>query len=116
MQSSKNLVQINKKPKRNIAKYLILPAIIFVAIITQIPFIMTIIISFMKWNVKRPDMPITFAGLDNYIYIFSDSNFYRVLLNSLIQAVASLALCTVLGFFWRLCSIEISEEFTLPVR
>ena len=98
MQSSKNLVQINKKPKRNIAKYLILPAIIFVAIITQIPFIMTIIISFMKWNVKRPDMPITFAGFDNYIYIFSDSNFYRVLLNSFIQAFVSLALCTVLGF------------------
>ena len=98
MQSSKNVIQKNNKSKRKISKYLILPAIIFVAIVTQIPFLMTIIISFMRWNVKRPDIPVTFAGFGNYAYIFSDSNFYRVLLNSLLQAAFSLALCTILGF------------------
>ena len=87
-----------KKPKKGLIKYLVLPALIFVAIITQIPFLITIILSFLKWNVKRPDIPITFAGLDNYIYIFSDSKFYRVLFNSFIQAAVSLALCTVLAF------------------
>lgn len=75
-----------------------LPAVIFVGIITQIPFLMTIIISFVKWNVKRPDIPVTFAGIDNYIYIFTDSKFYRVLYNSLVMSVVSLVLCTILGF------------------
>jgi len=90
--------QLNK-PKNKFTKYLVLPALIFVAIITQVPFLITIILSFIKWNVKRPDIPISFAGFDNYIYIFSDSNFYRVLFNSAIQAAVSLALCTVLAFF-----------------
>ncbi len=98
MQLSNSVMQANNKPKRNISRYLILPAIIFVAIITQIPFIMTIIISLLKWNVKRPDIPVTFAGFDNYVYIFSDGNFYKVLLNSFTHAAFSLALCTVLGF------------------
>ena len=86
------------KPKSSLAKYLVLPAVVFVAIITQVPFLITLILSFIKWNVKRPDIPISFAGLDNYIYIFSDSNFYRVLFNSFIQALVSLALCSVLAF------------------
>ncbi len=87
-----------KKPKNNLRKYLVLPAFIFVAVITQIPFLITIILSFLKWNVKRPDIPVTFAGFDNYSYIFSDSKFYRVLFNSFIQAAGSLVLCTVLAF------------------
>lgn len=94
-------MQIDKsiaKPKKSLIKYLVLPAIIFVAVITQIPFLMTFILSFVKWNVKRPDLPVTFAGFDNYAYLFTDSSFYRVLLNSLVQSVVSLVLCTILGF------------------
>ena len=94
MQTSKGLVKKRKNPVR----LLLLPAVIFVGIITQIPFLMTIIISFVKWNVKRPDIPVTFAGIDNYIYIFTDSKFYRVLYNSLVMSVVSLILCTILGF------------------
>ena len=90
--------QLSKQPKNRLIKYLVLPAFVFVAIITQIPFVMTIVLSFLKWNVKRPDIPVTFAGFDNYVYIFSDSKFYRVLFNSFIQAAVSLALCTVLAF------------------
>ncbi len=94
MQTTKTLV----KPKKSPIRYLLLPAIIFVAVVTQVPFLMTIIISFLKWNVKRPDIPVTFAGFDNYVYIFTDPKFYRVLINSLVQSAVSLILCTVLGF------------------
>jgi sorbitol/mannitol transport system permease protein len=59
---------------------------------------LTLILSFVRWNVKRPDLPIEFAGFDNYRFIFTDSKFYRVLLNSLLQAGVALALCTILGF------------------
>lgn len=94
---SVNYVSLKKKKKKS--KFLVLPAIIFVAIITQIPFLMTIILSFIKWNIKRPDIPISFAGLENYKYLFSDPNFYKVLVNTFILAVSSLAICTVLAFF-----------------
>lgn len=86
------------KPRKNLTNYLILPSVIFVAAITQIPFLLTLILSFVRWNVKRPDLPIEFAGLDNYVFIFTDSKFYRVLFNSLLQAGIALALCTILGF------------------
>lgn len=86
------------KPKKNIINYLIVPAVVFVAAITQIPFAMTLALSFVRWNVKRPDLPVAFAGFDNYTYIFTDSKFFQVLSNSLVQAVVSLLLCTVLGF------------------
>jgi len=90
--------RIIDKPRKNLTNYLILPSVIFVAAITQIPFLLTLVLSFVRWNVKRPDLPIEFAGLDNYVFIFTDSKFYRVLLNSLLQAGVALALCTILGF------------------
>lgn len=86
------------KPKKNLIRYLILPALIFVALVTQIPFIMTIVLSFLRWNIKRPDQPVTFAGFDNYRFIFTDGKFYQVLLNSLVMSAVSLILCTALGF------------------
>ncbi|RCX16105.1 carbohydrate ABC transporter membrane protein 1 (CUT1 family) [Anaerobacterium chartisolvens] len=104
MQTTKTLV----KPKKSPIRYLLLPAVIFVAVVTQIPFLMTIIISFLKWNVKRPDIPVTFAGFDNYAYIFTDSKFYSVLINSLVQSAVSLVLCTVLGF---LLALLFSKSF-----
>lgn len=79
------------------SKLLILPALVVVAIVTQIPFILTIIFSFISWNVKRPDLGITFAGIDNYKKILTDGQFYQVVLNSFIIVVVTLAICTVLG-------------------
>ena len=87
-----------EKSGRNLTNYLVLPAVIFVAAITQIPFLLTLILSFIRWNIKRPDLPVEFAGLDNYRFIFTDSKFYQVLLNSLLQAAVALVLCTVIGF------------------
>lgn len=87
-----------EKPRKSLVNYLVLPAIIFVAAITQIPFLMTLILSFIRWNIKRPDLPVEFAGFDNYKFIFTDSKFYQVLLNSLVQAAVALALCTIFGF------------------
>jgi len=96
MKSEKNP---SKNAKKGFGKLLVMPAVVFVAIITQIPFIITIALSFIKWNVKRPDIPISFAGIDNYLYIFSDDNFYKVLLNTFILAISSLAICTILALF-----------------
>ncbi|SHE15316.1 Inner membrane ABC transporter permease protein ycjO [Chlamydia abortus] len=84
------------------SKLLILPALIVVGIVTQIPFILTIIFSFISWNVKRPDLGINFAGIDNYKKILTDGQFYQVVFNSLLIVVVALTICTVLGILFGL--------------
>ncbi|CAH0121466.1 MULTISPECIES: carbohydrate ABC transporter permease [unclassified Paenibacillus] len=84
------------------SKLLILPALIVVGVVTQIPFILTIIFSFISWNVKRPDLGIKFAGIDNYKKILTDGQFYQVVLNSLLIVIVALAICTVLGILFGL--------------
>lgn len=86
-----------ERPKSKKTKLIILPSIIVVAIITQIPFIITIFYSFLKWNINRPDQGIHFTGFSNYIKIFSSPDFYTVLLNTLIIIVVSLGVCTILS-------------------
>jgi sorbitol/mannitol transport system permease protein len=82
----------------------VLPAIIVVAVMTQVPFVMTLIYSTLRWNLARPDLPIKFVGLDNYIRILSIHNltqvpeFYSTLWQTILLTVASLVLCTVVGF------------------
>ncbi|WP_414693564.1 carbohydrate ABC transporter permease [Ornithinimicrobium sp.] len=49
----------------------LLPALIFVIILTQVPMIVTLIISFTNWVAFRPDDR-GFAGLDNYRAVFGD--------------------------------------------
>src|SRR5690606_27950600 len=71
-------------------------------IVTQIPFILTIIFSFISWNVKRPDLGINFAGIDNYKKILTDGQFYQVVFNSLLIVVVALTICTVLGILFGL--------------
>ncbi len=85
------------KKKFDLSKLTLYPAVIFVFIITQLPFAITIIFSLLRWNVMRPDQGISFAGISNYITILTSKDTYQVLLNTLIIVVACLALCTVLA-------------------
>ena len=53
-----------------------LPALIFVILVTQIPFAITIIISFMNWNAAYPD-DIAFGTLQNNVTVFTDANLLK---------------------------------------
>ena len=85
-----------KKPSHRV-NLLVLPALIVVLIITQIPFVLTLGLSFLKWIVVRPDLGIRYIGFDNYLKIFMDNTFYTVILNTFIITVSSILFCTVLG-------------------
>jgi sorbitol/mannitol transport system permease protein len=74
------------------------PGLLVVLIVTQVPFVVTIILSVFNWNIRRPDIPITFNGLENYVHIFSDGDFYTVLLNTFKITFVSLAIAMVLAF------------------
>lgn len=83
--------------KKDKSTRVLLPAIVFVALVTQIPFIVTIVFSFLKWNVKRPDLGISFNGVQNFVTILTSKNLYIVLKNTLVIVVVCLFLCTVLA-------------------
>ncbi|GAB1482424.1 ABC transporter permease subunit [Treponema sp.] len=82
----------------------VLPAILMVAVMTQIPFILTIIYSTLRWNLARPDMPVKFDGIANYLYFlkissFSEiSEFYSIVWQTVLLTGLTLVLCTIVGF------------------
>ncbi|MBD0381339.1 carbohydrate ABC transporter permease [Paenibacillus sedimenti] len=78
-------------------KLLLWPSIIFVALITQIPFIVTVYYSLHDWNLMRPDKGVTFAGISNFLDIIIEPSFWEVLKNTAILTVASLSLCLFFG-------------------
>ena len=49
---------------RSIGKTLVAPDIVYAIIVTQLPFILTVWYSLLRWNLLRPDN-IQFAGIDN---------------------------------------------------
>ncbi|GHV74977.1 sugar ABC transporter permease [Spirochaetia bacterium] len=84
-------------------KYL-LPAVAFVAIMTQVPFVLTLVFSTLRWNMSRPDIPRTFIGLGNFFYFLKIESlkdippFYGILWQTILIVGITLVLCSVLGF------------------
>ena len=61
------------KKKHDLA--FVLPAILVVAIMTQVPFVLTLIYSTLGWNLARPDLPVKFVGFDNYLFFLRIPHF-----------------------------------------
>ena len=78
-------------------RILLWPSIFFVAVLTQIPFLVTIYFSLHSWNLMRPDKGMVFSGLKNFTNILGDPAFWQVLKNTFVLTVSSLALCMLLG-------------------
>jgi len=79
-----------------------LPAIAIVAVVTQAPILVTLGLSLVQWIVVRPDLGVTFVGLNNYIEILISRDFYAVVLNTALITLVSLAACTLLGILFGL--------------
>src|SRR5699024_7679284 len=74
------------------------PALMVVLVLTQVPFVVTAVISLLNWNLRMPSAPISFAGAENYLFLLRDSDFYRVILNTVVITGASLAVAMFLAF------------------
>ena len=94
--------------RRRRSKLLTLPAIFVVAVVTQAPILATLGLSLVRWIVVRPDLGITFVGLDNYAEIFTSRNFFDVGLNTAVITIGSLAACTLLGILF---GLMLNNEF-----
>jgi sorbitol/mannitol transport system permease protein len=82
----------------------LLPAVIIVAVMTQVPFLTTLVFSFIRWNLSRPDMARIFYGLRNYAYFLRIKSlselhqFYGVLFQTVVITMMTLFFCSVFGF------------------
>lgn len=83
----------------------LLPALIFTIVVTQLPFLLTIAISTLNWNVLEPgDKSFlgfgkyeSFAGLDNFISVFTDARLRTAVLNTIVLTVSVVLISLVLG-------------------
>ena len=51
----------------------LLPALIFMIALTQVPFLASLVISTYHWNSLLPDET-KFVGFDNYVTVFTDTD------------------------------------------
>lgn len=71
----------------------ILPALVGTLIFIIIPVICSFGLSFAKWDLLNP---IQFVGLTNYREIFSEALFYKILLNTVVFALATSVLGVII--------------------
>ena len=65
----------------------LLPALIFMIVVTQLPFVATLVISFFDWNSLYPDAR-SFAGLANYGEVLTDPDLRRSVWTTVLLTVA----------------------------
>lgn len=98
------------------------PTMIFLGITALMPLLRSLHLSFYRMKLNLPNQKIRFVGLDNYLRMLSDSLLHTSALNTLIFAVLSVALETVLGLMiaMTICSDKrwakaVTSVFTIPM-
>lgn len=92
------------KSKKSIFPYLlILPTLIFVALFTAWPTLLSFYQSFFRqrMNVVKFREP-SFIGIENYANLFSDDRFHGIVTNTLIYVLGTVPLSIILGFLFAL--------------
>ena len=74
----------------------LLPALVFVIATTQLPFLVTVVVSFMDWRALRPDQR-GFAGFDNYVEVFTNPSLRSAVLTTILLTVTVVGVSLVLG-------------------
>lgn len=74
----------------------IMPALIFMVLVTQIPFVLTLIISTFDWNALYPD-DVVFSGLDNYVRAFTTPALRNAILATIVLTASVVLISLVIG-------------------
>lgn len=86
---------------------LLLPAFIFFGLFMFWPTLYTFYLSFFDWNMISPTKE--FVGLENYIQLFTDSEFYKILWQTLIYIVILLVVNFIIPYI-----LAFVLEFLIP--
>lgn len=85
MKQKRKLAHLSMGAREQIAGYLfVAPLMIGLVILTLIPVVGSLLLSFTNWNFVAGIGAIKFAGLDNFVRLFNDSAFVKSLFNNLI--------------------------------
>jgi sorbitol/mannitol transport system permease protein len=74
----------------------LLPALVFMILVTQLPFVGTLIISFMDWNAYYPDER-GFAGFDNFVRVLTDVNTRDAIITTIVLTASVVLISLLLG-------------------
>ena len=74
----------------------LLPALIFLIVVTQLPFVVTLIISFLNWNSLSPDKT-AFAGLENYVTVLTDPDLRQAIFTTILLTVSVVLVSLLVG-------------------
>ena len=91
-------VEMKKQRKRQLRRRRLplMPAMIFLVVLTQIPFLVTIGISLFRWNILYPEST-KFGGLRNYKTVFTDPRLRAAIVNTLTMTVAGVLISLAIG-------------------
>lgn len=74
----------------------LLPALVFTLLLTQIPFLLTIIFSFQRWKLLGSgEAEFNWGG--NYVDVVTDSTFWRSVWNTVVMTGGTTIACLVIG-------------------
>jgi sorbitol/mannitol transport system permease protein len=76
---------------------LVPPAIIYLVIITQLPFIFTVLNSLRLWQLLRPELGQKFVGLRNYYLLVTDPFVISTIIRTLVYTFSVVILSLLLG-------------------
>jgi len=85
----------------------LLPALIFTIIVTQLPFVVTLVYSFFSWNLLRPGSR-EFAWLQNYQRVLTDSATLKALLVTVLLTVGAVVASVLVGLG---CALLVDRKF-----
>jgi trehalose/maltose transport system permease protein len=82
--------------QKRLAWFLITPSVFVVLLIIAYPTVQVIVYSFMKYKLDGVTPP-SFAGIDNYAFVFSDPDWWHAVWITVIFTIVSVILESVLG-------------------
>jgi sorbitol/mannitol transport system permease protein len=85
----------------------LLPALIFTVIVTQLPFVITLVYSFFSWNLLRPGSR-EFAFLENYGEVLGDATTRKALLVTVLLTAGAVVASVLVGLA---CALLVDRKF-----
>lgn len=79
----------------------LLPALLFTIVVTQLPFIFTLIYSLESWSLVRPGSR-HWVWFSNYAQVFEDGQFRETALNTIIMTLGTVFIAMILGILFAL--------------
>lgn len=85
-----------ERKKLKLSRALLWPALTVSIILTQVPFLITIVYSFRNWNMLRPNEQ-GWAGFANYANVFTGGEFLPSLFSTVLITASSVILSVIFG-------------------